>query len=415
MCATSEEKLSIIRIYTLGIDLFSQLTGTGSRNEQDPESPTTALQGNNRKRKANAGNEGNRPHLKEDMITRPVCCVEARMEAEILWVGFSDVLFSIDGRVELRGYSAGSKGAQSLPLHTGAKIVSGFGTEDILGVTDSHGKIWTIDHDNHMLQIRPQHELSAAFGNSVQQVQILGNDCVAVLHSYGAAVSTFESLSTFLSYSSKRDGPGPVTVKFRHSRKLSFVALRGAESHFVALDSVGNVWTWGTPNLHGELLQRPQSHLELLRPQIVPALEGIQMRAISTGGWITAALSVETRDVYIWGWLPNGAHIVGMPMQSEVAGLIDQFDENEELQIESVGVGNGFVVIATSNSLTHELAVWVAGGSNVYDVFGERPTENFVKIDRGNKAWGGPKSSELYDIEVTCGPGCIFVTLVQKS
>lgn len=183
-------------------------------------------------------------------------------------------------------------------------------------------------------------------------------------------ITVFDSYSKFKLHSLAK--PTHMARKeFKKHHKRAFTCVRAAESHFVALDNRGYVWSWGVPNLHGELLRRSPAHmgdnnpgsvLQLLTPRLIPALEGIEMAHIATNGWVTACLSRETHDIYIWGWMDSGARIVGMPAVSggDVAGIIDQFDEEENLTVVSIGVASGYVALVIEDSTTGRSSLYIA-------------------------------------------------------
>ncbi|KAK9322343.1 regulator of chromosome condensation 1/beta-lactamase-inhibitor protein II [Lipomyces orientalis] len=343
------------------------------------------------------------------ILGRPQCIAQGNIDVEVLWVGWSETLVRIDQRVELRGFRVYKTDVpRILQLPNGVGAVSGFGWAELLGIVDSCGQIWRFKSDpKSTTNLYLDKELSAAFNNTVLHVAVTGSEHVAVLHDCGTSITTFSSLLEFYAHSEakKEELSGGGRKQFRLDQHLQFTCIRSGELHFVALDSEGQVYSWGD-NLHGELLQQGGS---LLHPQSVPTLEGIPMREIATNGFVTACLSRDTKDVYIWGWTPD-TRIIGLPNTVDIAGIVDQFDEDEDTVIESVAVGNGFVVLASSNSVTYELCVWIAGGSDLTDTFGLSRSETFVKV---NGDWSGKRSDE-YGIKVSCGVASMFIRVYDK-
>ncbi|KAJ8099883.1 regulator of chromosome condensation 1/beta-lactamase-inhibitor protein II [Lipomyces tetrasporus] len=404
-------------LYAVGLDIYFQLRGEFNHIHGQFNSGNCtgeSVEPDDRKKRkltplCESENDNGNQMDACGILGRPLCIAQGQIDVEVLWVGWTETLVRIDQRVELRGFSVyKTDSARILQLPNGVRVVSGFGWAELLGIVDSCGQIWRFKSDTTMTTILYlDKELSAAFDNAVLHVAITGSEHVAVLHDCGTSISTFWSLLEFYAHSEtkKEESSGGSRKQFGYHQHLQFTCIRSGELHFVALDSDGQVYTWGD-NLHGELLQPGGS---LLHPQSVPALEGIPMRDIATNGFMTACLSRDTKDVYIWGWTPD-TRIIGLPNTVDVAGIVDQFAEDEDTIIESVAVGNGFVVLASSNSITYELCVWIAGGSDLTDTFGLSRSESFVKV---NGDWSG-KRSDRYGITVSCGMASMFIRLYQK-
>ncbi|KAK9333746.1 regulator of chromosome condensation 1/beta-lactamase-inhibitor protein II [Lipomyces starkeyi] len=406
-------------IYAIGLDIFSQLSGASKRahtvlNSRDCTGESAETDGRKKRKITQDENENEDENVNEmdagEVLVRPRCIAQGEFQAEVLWVGWSETLLRIDGRVELRGFSAyETETTKLLQLSNGANVVTGFGWADLLGIVDSYGQIWRFKPGTRTTSILyVDKELSSAFDNTVECVTIAGTEHVAVLYDHGTSITTFSSLPDFYAYSEtkKKEWRVGSRKRFAQHQHLQFTCMRAGEVHFVALDSGGQVYTWGA-NLHGELLQPRGS---VVRPRVVPALEGIPMRDVATNGFVTASLSQDTKDVYIWGWTPD-TRIIGLPNAGDdIAGIIDQFDEDEDIVIESVAVGNGFIVLASSNSITCEICVWFAGGSDLTNMFGLPRSETLVKV---NGDWSGKRSDEC-GVMVSCGTGCIFVSVYQK-
>lgn len=131
------------------------------------------------------------------------------------------------------------------------------------------------------------------------------------------------------------------------------IELDSNESAFAFLTAKGEVFTFGDPrhNLGRslELAERPAN-----KPNIVDALEGIPIAHISSGGWITAALSKE-KDLYIWGGRAGDQELVEGLDNSE-GGDVSLVDLEGGLDVKDVAVGAGHIV-----ALTIDGRVWAAG------------------------------------------------------
>ncbi|XP_048014818.1 RCC1 domain-containing protein 1 [Megalobrama amblycephala] len=89
--------------------------------------------------------------------------------------------------------------------------------------------------------------------------------------------------------------------------KLSAVSLALGTEHAVLLTSDGTVYSWGSGS-HGQLGHGALTSQE--EPQIVEALWGVPIRAVSAGSWHSASVSTGG-DLYMWGWNESGQ--LGLP------------------------------------------------------------------------------------------------------
>lgn len=92
--------------------------------------------------------------------------------------------------------------------------------------------------------------------------------------------------------------------------KLCAVSLALGTEHAVLLTSSGSVFTWGSGS-HGQLGHGHLTSQE--EAQVVEALWGVQMTAVSAGGWHSASVSAGG-DLYMWGWNESGQ--LGLPSKS---------------------------------------------------------------------------------------------------
>ncbi|XP_056596567.1 RCC1 domain-containing protein 1 isoform X2 [Triplophysa dalaica] len=92
--------------------------------------------------------------------------------------------------------------------------------------------------------------------------------------------------------------------------KLCAVSLALGTEHAVLLSSSGAVFTWGSGS-HGQLGHGHLTSQE--EAQVVEALWGVQITAVSAGGWHSASVSAGG-DLYMWGWNESGQ--LGLPSRS---------------------------------------------------------------------------------------------------
>ena len=126
---------------------------------------------------------------------------------------------------------------------------------------------------------------------------------------------------------------------------------------FAALTNEGTVLSWGSA-LHPHLLaRRPTKDAPEEVPCPIPFLEGLQIRKIAAGGWISIAIS-QFDDLYIWGGQPGvdtSRHISCLPdwRGGEDVKLVDIDDQADILD---AAVGDGHAI-----ALTKKGEVWVTG------------------------------------------------------
>ncbi|XP_016389136.1 RCC1 domain-containing protein 1 [Sinocyclocheilus rhinocerous] len=103
---------------------------------------------------------------------------------------------------------------------------------------------------------------------------------------------------------------------------LCAVSLALGSEHAVLLTSDGTVYSWGSGS-HGQLGHGALTSQE--EPQVLEALWGVPIRAVSAGNWHSASISTGG-DLYMWGWNESGQ--LGLPSR----GL-----EEEKLRGKSCG------------------------------------------------------------------------------
>ncbi|XP_050956277.1 RCC1 domain-containing protein 1 [Labeo rohita] len=104
--------------------------------------------------------------------------------------------------------------------------------------------------------------------------------------------------------------------------KLCAVSLALGSEHAVLLTSDGTVYSWGSGS-HGQMGHGALTSQE--EPQVVEALWGVPIKAVSAGNWHSASISTGG-DLYMWGWNESGQ--LGLPSR----GL-----EEEKLRRKSCG------------------------------------------------------------------------------
>ncbi|KAK9457662.1 hypothetical protein V1511DRAFT_494251 [Dipodascopsis uninucleata] len=357
-----------LQIFGLGFDAFGQITGA-------------------------CKSKGN---TTEDILQKPNLIGEAKSTLEVIWAGWADSLISIDSEVELRGFSASDSGGtlklflEDQDHNTTASIKCGFGWEELIGIVDSLGNAWFFSIEKQQLLLCKA--LNRRYKGTISNIIVCGNDQMAVIHDQCRQVDTFRNTLPILAVEDIQD----ISVLSRSDFLYPLVDCCGAESHFTALDSIGQVWTWGS-NLHHQLLREesPRS------PGFVDVLEGCPMAQIASQGFLTACLSKEMKDIYIWGWPFEDNPIEALPDTPELAGLVQEFGEDEHGI--SIAAGNAFILVHTNKNRV------VAVGKSESGAIGETSQtsrfkqllkfdESFCTIDR-----------------IRSGPSSTFITVTHTN
>ncbi|XP_057183449.1 RCC1 domain-containing protein 1-like isoform X1 [Triplophysa rosa] len=161
--------------------------------------------------------------------------------------------------------------------------------------------------------------------------------------------------------------------------KLCAVSLALGTEHAVLLTASGTVFTWGSGS-HGQLGHGHLTSQE--EAQVVEALWGVQIAAVSAGGWHSASVSAGG-DLYMWGWNESGQ--LGLPSQSVEEEKLRARRPGDALVLADVHKG--------SNDLCVDLAVNQAEEKNKDDVF--------ISIQAFPALVDIPQVSEI--IRVACG------------
>lgn len=130
------------------------------------------------------------------------------------------------------------------------------------------------------------------------------------------------------------------------------IGLASNESTFTFLTANGQVYTFGDPrhNTLGRDLQVTPS----TKPGLVDALDGVPIMKVSSGGWITAALSREG-DLYIWGGRTGDGELVE-GLQDLEGSDVSLVDLGGGLDVVDIAVGGGHLA-----ALTADGRVWMVG------------------------------------------------------
>jgi len=127
------------------------------------------------------------------------------------------------------------------------------------------------------------------------------------------------------------------------------VQLAANETAFALLTDEGRVCTWGDARGLHALGREPTPDEPADRPAVVPALDGLVVTRIASGGAASAALA-ESGDVYIWG----AAEVDGLGGVPGEVALVDL--PRGDVNVVDVAVGAGHVLV-----LTEDGEVWAAG------------------------------------------------------
>ena len=305
----------------------------------------------------------------------------------ILW---SLTILEIDGTLILHGFQNTSNRNCKIkgPPPDSIKIITGDNV-DIVAVTEN-GAVWTLDLTLYRPAFSKLKQMTAVEleGWVVDHIAIAGNEevCIAThkkihtLYDGGKTelISPMYSLHIFTNFASFRDSEFPI---HSYTMQAPVTSLCASNTIFTALNIHGEVYTFGDPR------HCPYGRI----PTIVRPLGGVPISKISTGGWITAALSRD-KGLYIYGGRPPGekAWMKCLPLlnNGEQVSLVNLEDDAD---IHDIGIGDGHVVALTATG-----GVWGIGQNNTGQLgMGKwalgKPIagfhEDWVKIG-GEQVWG---------------------------
>lgn len=145
--------------------------------------------------------------------------------------------------------------------------------------------------------------------------------------------------------------------------------LSSANSFTALLGPTGSIYTWGDPR-HQHLGRTPTPSTPAPLPGLVTALDGISIRKVASGGWLTAAVS-EDGGLYLWGGWPGfgvdgeKGRIACLP-SSLAADRKKNDEENaereeEEEEVALVDIESGVDVVDVGVGADHILALTADG------------------------------------------------------
>lgn len=251
-------------------------------------------------------------------------------------------------------------------------------------ISGDDGQLWVKGDDEPDLK---QLDSSSPFSRGTEHVAIAGNGKVCIVKGEYQLSSNppihfliIADKTRIFAFDSLSDLIGGTHTRIWNLPTKRILQLESNATTFTALTSDGELFTWGDPR-HG--LGRELTEEEpATEPCIVSALEGMYVSKISSGGWITAAVTRD-RDLYIWGQQTPGEdeRIEFLPDGGDEVGLVDL---GEDVHIEDVAVGAGHVL-----ALTSECEVY-AVGDNETGQLGAKDNEKFRKEWRKvEKMWKG--------------------------
>lgn len=184
--------------------------------------------------------------------------------------------------------------------------------------------------------------------------------------------------------------------------------LLASAAGFLMLMEGGEVYSWGDPRYlslgratTGEVAT-PAS-----QPGIVEAVDGLKIDKISTGGWMSAALSKD-RALYLWGApkLPGSEHVIKCLSQvspGEVL-LVSIPDENDQpLDILDVAIGVGHIAVLVADGDIRRIYVC---GNNRNGQLGIGGEEQF--LDDWKKVDGCEDIKRVF-----CGPNSTYYIVLR--
>ncbi|KAG4305427.1 hypothetical protein PORY_000983 [Pneumocystis oryctolagi] len=239
-------------------------------------------------------------------------------DIHILWIGWSEILYSINGSLKLFGFRE-----NNTDIHFPDSILYAYGTIELSGIIDN--KFNLKDLKGNILYTGIGMIVKAGNG------QIVGTDL------------NYTKLIFFKD--EKFDIIDILPLKLRNKNSKILQICAGA-SHFALLSSEGELYTWGE-NLYGQLGRDVDNETDSNTiPTVVNALQGLKIQKIAAGGWMTGVQTVDG-DMYICGWLRLGK----IQNTSDDKSEFNLVDFGEDVNVLDFGIGSEHVVVLTTNGI----------------------------------------------------------------
>lgn len=143
------------------------------------------------------------------------------------------------------------------------------------------------------------------------------------------------------------------------------------KEHVLLLSNFGTIFSYGSGS-RGQLGLGSIENQE--KPMLIEALDGLEIKTISAGGWHSAAIS-SSGDLYMWGWNESGQ--LGLPCNElqgnkrpleeiETICCLPKIIELDDEIIKDVGCGSRHTAALTENN-----HLWTWGWNN-YGQLGHR-------------------------------------------
>lgn len=187
--------------------------------------------------------------------------------------------------------------------------------------------------------------------------------------------------------------------------------LCAGATFFALLNDLGQVITWGDPRHSRCLARTVDAQSPADKPCLVEALDGIKVKKISSGGWMSAALSADG-DVYIWGQkapAPEGESVLLKELQTvnDTGEAVALVDFGSTVNFMDVAVGDGHILL-----LAEDRKLYAAGvGFNGQLGLGEDVLSN-DDLNKGLVQLDLPPDTAIEGIK--CGPLSSFL-VVRKN
>ncbi|KAI5799984.1 regulator of chromosome condensation 1/beta-lactamase-inhibitor protein II [Geopyxis carbonaria] len=280
---------------------------------------------------------------------------------EMLYTGWSDTVFRKDGKVYWHGVGSHTQNDALLDLQDVYKVYG-----------DQRGPLCVISKSSGFHWCTKQHHATS------NEIKITSFDHMAVAGN--GQVCIVRDQTQIISYKDVGAFAKSAPEQTWNIQTKSIVQLVSNESSFTALTIEGIVYTWGDPRY--SIGREPSNDEYFQAPYIVTALEGLSLSKISSGGWISAALSSE-EDLYVWGNATPGCQVIDfIPNDTGDVSLVDLGDD---VSIIDVAVGSGHVCLLSRNGDVYTAGISRNGQTGIGNT-GETFQKSWKKIER---CWKG--------------------------
>ncbi|KAI9839576.1 MAG: hypothetical protein M1819_002202 [Sarea resinae] len=277
----------------------------------------------------------------------------------LLCSGWANTFVEIDGEIILQGHKTNDRDDRTAPPHESTVVSIAGGDASIYAGLLANGQTVVLEGPTEHENSSGEDEFCMAICRDERGGRVMTGypgHCLAVAGNERVAYYVGQCNPEDGHWVHQSDDPGSHAVYIycgggiKKDEDLKFperiIQLEANQTAFTALTESGVVYTWGDAR-HNHLGRDITPESPATRPGPVEVLGGIPIKKISSGGWITAALSKDN-DLYVWGGRPGESNrIKALPPSSDEGEKVALVDIDGGVDIADVAVGDGHIVVLT--------------------------------------------------------------------